>query len=208
MNIADAYNEWSGQYDSNVNKTRDLEAKSLRTMLAGIPFNSCLELGCGTGKNTVWLLHHCDHLTAVDFAEEMLEKARQKIKSPNVHFIKADLQERWDFVKGKVDLVTFSLVLEHFENLVNLFMKSAGALEKGGYLYIGELHPFRQYMGSKAKYETVKGTEILECYTHHLSDFLDAARREGFRLDDLKEYSDEEGYAGIPRILALLFRKM
>ena len=55
MDIEQAYNIWADQYDTNSNKTRDLEAISLRTALSGFQFNNCLEIGCGTGKNTQWL---------------------------------------------------------------------------------------------------------------------------------------------------------
>jgi hypothetical protein len=56
METKQAYNLWASQYDTDNNKTRDLEAQALRISLAGIPFNNCLEIGCGTGKNTVWLM--------------------------------------------------------------------------------------------------------------------------------------------------------
>lgn len=51
--VQQAYNSWAQQYDSNENKTRDLEARSLRETLAPLTFEHCLEIGCGTGKNTV-----------------------------------------------------------------------------------------------------------------------------------------------------------
>lgn len=52
MNVETAYNKWAEQYDTNENKTRDLEGVSLRKTLANINFEECLEIGCGTGKNT------------------------------------------------------------------------------------------------------------------------------------------------------------
>ena len=56
MDTQQAYNIWSEQYDITDNKTRDLEAHALRTILPTISFNCCLEIGCGTGKNTAWLI--------------------------------------------------------------------------------------------------------------------------------------------------------
>lgn len=72
MDTREAYNKWSQQYDSNSNRTRDLEAVALRASLADIPFRSCLEIGCGTGKNTEWLLTRAQRLRAVDLSEEIL----------------------------------------------------------------------------------------------------------------------------------------
>ncbi|MFN8165645.1 MAG: class I SAM-dependent methyltransferase [Bacteroidia bacterium] len=76
METKEAYNLWANQYDTNENKTRDLEALSLRETLSQMYFNHALELGCGTGKNTEWLVERVNTLTAVDFSTEMLAKAK------------------------------------------------------------------------------------------------------------------------------------
>ena len=91
MDTRQAYNIWALQYDTSENKTRDLEAKALRATLANISFNSCLEIGCGTGKNTEWLITKAKHITAVDLSEGMLVKAKEKIDSDNVNFLQADI---------------------------------------------------------------------------------------------------------------------
>ena len=52
MDIEKAYNIWSSNYDTNKNKTRDLDKKVTEETLSKYTFKSVLELGCGTGKNT------------------------------------------------------------------------------------------------------------------------------------------------------------
>ncbi len=207
MNVKEAYNYWSQQYDTNENKTRDLEAISLRKTLADFSFNSALELGCGTGKNTEWLATKTQQLTSVDFSEEMLAKAKDKIRSQRVTFHQADLTEEWTFATQNYDLVTFSLVLEHIEDLELIFKKVAQVLTDGGYLYVSELHPFKQYSGSKARYETDEGVQIVPCFTHHISEFTEAAHKQGFEIVSLNEYFDDQDRTSVPRILTLLFRK-
>ena len=169
MNTQQAYNIWSQQYDTNTNKTRDLEAQALRETLHNINFDSCLEIGCGTGKNTTWLITKAKQITAVDFSEEMLAKAKEKIKNNAVQFIQANITGNWAFTEKKYELVTFSLVLEHIQNLDHIFNEVGKCLVDGGHVYIGELHPFKQYAGSKAKFETDNGTQVVECFKHHLS---------------------------------------
>ncbi|MEP6845194.1 MAG: class I SAM-dependent methyltransferase, partial [Panacibacter sp.] len=205
MDTREAYNSWSAQYDTNINKTRDLEADALRLALADITFDKCLEIGCGTGKNTVWLLAKAKHVTAVDLSEEMLAKAKAKITSEYVEFVQADITNDWTFVTQLYDLVTFSLVLEHIENLEPVFKKAAQALRKGGYVYVGELHPFKQYIGSKARFENDNGTHVVECYNHHVSDFISAAKMHGLITTDIKEYFDDDNRNEIPRILNMMF---
>jgi ubiquinone/menaquinone biosynthesis C-methylase UbiE len=77
-----AYNQWSGQYDSNNNATRDLEAMALKEMLRGKQFQNCLEIGCGTGKNTVFLQTICHQVTGVDLSEKMLKRQGKKYNHP------------------------------------------------------------------------------------------------------------------------------
>ena len=78
MNVQQSYNYWAEQYDTNDNKTRDLEAIALRKTLSNISFDSVLEIGCGTGKNTAWLLEKAKQVTAIDLSEEMLGKSKRK----------------------------------------------------------------------------------------------------------------------------------
>jgi len=207
MNVKDAYNDWSAQYDINVNPTRDLEGVALRAMLAGLSFGRILEIGCGTGKNTAWLAPRANEMTAVDFSENMLTKAQSKIASDKVHFVQADVLGTWDFATGIYDLVTFSLVLEHIEDLDVVFEKVATVTHSGSHVYVGELHPFKQYSGSKARFETKAGTQVLTSFDHHLSDFLEAAFRSNFELITLNEHFDNKDRATLPRILSILLRK-
>lgn len=207
MSVQQAYNSWASQYDTNLNKTRDLEAIALRSNLSKISFNHCLEIGCGTGKNTSWLVEQAKHITAVDLSEEMLLKAKEKITSTKVEFKQADITKDWSFRNGLYDLVTFSLVLEHIEDLDYIFQQVSASLQKDGYVYIGELHPFKQYSGSKARFETDEGTQVVQCFNHHLSDFFIQAKKYGFTLIDINEYFDEDNRNEIPRILCILLQK-
>ncbi len=207
MSVQQAYNSWASQYDSNDNKTRDLEALALRETLAPIAFYNCLEIGCGTGKNTVWLIEKAKQVTAVDLSEEMLAKAKEKISATNVEFKQADITKEWTFGTGKYDLVSFSLMLEHIENLDPVLKEAAAALKPGGYVYIGELHPFKQYAGSKARFETEQGVQVVDCFNHHISEFTGSAKQHGLTLVRINEYFDNNDRSGLPRLLVLLLQK-
>jgi ubiquinone/menaquinone biosynthesis C-methylase UbiE len=208
MQIQEAYNEWAAQYDTNLNKTRDAEAHVLREALAPIPFEKVLELGCGTGKNTVWLMTKAAAITAVDFSGNMLEKARARIDSTKVQFYQADMTLPWDFASPPYDLAVCSLVLEHIEDLDSIFKKLSAVISNSGYVYLGELHPFRQYTGSGARFVRPDGEEqTLTCFTHHISDFMTAATTHGFRLVSVREYFDEGDRSTIPRLLAMVWQK-
>ena len=100
MNAKEAYNLWASQYDTNENKTRDLEGRALRETLVEIHVEKCLEIGCGTGKNTEWLVTKGKEITSVDLSGEMLKRARAKISSLNVQFREADINLPWNFAEA------------------------------------------------------------------------------------------------------------
>ena len=175
MNVRQAYNAWSETYDTVENKTRDLEARALRESVAGDELE-ILEIGCGTGKNTEFLQTKAKRLIGADFSEEMLAVARKKVTGDAVEFRQLDLREKWDLPASSFDLITCSLALEHIENIDFVFAEAHRVLRSGGQFYFGELHPFKQYQGSKARFETGAGVFELECFVHHVSEYFAAAK--------------------------------
>ncbi|HZG23265.1 MAG TPA: class I SAM-dependent methyltransferase [Chitinophagaceae bacterium] len=207
MDTRAAYNVWAHQYDTNLNKTRDLEAEALRSSLSGISFENCLEIGCGTGKNTAYFVERAKLVTAVDLSDQMLEKARQKITSPRVEFRLEDITAPWSFEKQFYNLVTFSLVLEHIKDLDHVFRQAVDSMAPGGHVYIGELHPFKQYAGTKARFESENGVHVVECFNHHVSDFIIQAKKNGLSIVDVSEFFDDNDRKNIPRILTIILKK-
>ncbi len=207
MSIEKAYNIWANQYDTNENRTRDLDKKSTIETLSKYEFENVLELGCGTGKNTNWLLKKAKRIIGLDFSQEMLNKAKAKISNEKVIFRKVDLTENWEIDNNFADLITCSLTLEHIKDLNHIFSQANKKLNENGIFFISELHPFKQYSGSKAKYETESGTKELEVYIHHISEYTDKAKNNGFKLIEVKEWFDENDINGLPRLVSFVFKK-
>ena len=207
MSIEKAYNSWADQYDTNENKTRDLDRKSTIDTLNKYDFENVLELGCGTGKNTEWLLKKAKRIIGLDFSQEMLNLAKSKITDNRVDFEKADLTKDWEIEDNFADLITCSLTLEHIKDLNHIFRQADKKLKKNGLFFISELHPFKQYSGSKAKYETENGTKELEVYVHHISEYMDDAKNNGFDFVELKEWFDKNNENGLPRLISFVFKK-
>lgn len=207
QSVQEGYDQWASFYDRSENKTRDLEEKALMQSLPAETIGHALELGCGTGKNTIHLAERCRSLTAVDFSAGMIQKAKQKLEGKTVSFLNFDLTGSWPLTPNSFDWVGGSLFLEHLPDLRNYFAQASAVLREGGLLYCGELHPFKQYAGSKARFDNEKGTTVLDCFTHHISEYLEAASVAGLVLLSLKEYFDEGETSVPPRILSLLFQK-
>ncbi len=71
-----------------------------------------VEIGCGTGKNTLLLSQIAEKVYAIDFSAYTIEKAKEKVRRANVIFMTADITKRWACSNGSADLITCNLVLE------------------------------------------------------------------------------------------------
>jgi len=207
MNIQKAYNEWSVSYDADDNLTRDLDQQVTREMLANLHFNSILEIGCGTGKNTAFLAQIGTSVHALDFSQGMIEKAREKVRAQNVRFSVADITNKWPGNEGEFDLVVCNLVLEHIADLTFIFSEAARVLQNKGSFFVNELHPFKQYEGSKARFYRKNEAIEVEAFVHHVSEFTNAATANGLKLAKLNEYWHETDQNKPPRLISFLFTK-
>jgi len=207
MSTQQLYDEWSATYDTVENRTRDLEKSACETVLGSISFTRVLELGSGTGKNTGWLAERAEHVTSVDFSEAMQRVAREKVRNTNVEFRWGDVRLDWSFADSPTDLITCSLILEHVDDLNFVFGQASSTLVPGGHFYVCELHPFKQYEGSKARFETENGMQVTECFQHHVTDYTRSAAGNGFSLERMDEWFDGNDRTTTPRLISFLFSK-
>ena len=207
MQTKQAYAYWASTYDSDRNRTRDLDEVVTREILGGHSFKSILEIGCGTGKNTLLFAQIGEHVRALDFSESMMERARTKASAPNVAFAVADITQRWPVDDASIDLISCNLVLEHIKDLSHVFAQAARVLTNNGRFFISELHPFRQYQGTVATFTREDESIKIPAFIHHISDFLNAAVANGLELVQLNEWwhSGDEGKP--PRLATFMFSK-
>jgi methyl halide transferase len=73
-----------------------------------IPSCKALDIGCGTGDNSIWLAQNRFEVTGVDTSATALEKAKEKASKANVacDFILVDL------LKNKIEAAPFGFVLD------------------------------------------------------------------------------------------------
>jgi len=94
-----------------------------------------------------------------------------------------------------------------FKNLEHVFTEAARTLQPGGRFFINELHPFKQYKGTKARFERDIETIEVDVFIHHISDFTNAASASGLKLVKLNEYWHAEDQNKPPRLISFLFEK-
>ena len=203
--IIDDYNTWAYQYDNNINPTRDLDKTVTKKYLSNIDFFKVLELGCGSGKNTEWLITKADKLVGLDFSKNMLNLARKKIKSEKVTFINTDINKNWPVNDNSFDLGTINLTLEHIEILDHIFNSLFMKLTQGGKCFVCELHPKKQLAGSRAQFEENGKEVVLDTFQHSEQDYILNAEKAGFKLLAKEDWYDNE--KDIPRLISFLFEK-
>jgi malonyl-CoA O-methyltransferase len=207
VKIQEAYSDWSATYDSDRNLTRDLDRAVADQVLAPLRCKSVLEIGCGTGKNTELLARIAERVHAIDFSSGMIERAKAKLALPNVSFEVADVTQRWPCEDGAFDLIVCNLVLEHVENLSFIFSEASRVLIGSGRFFVCELHPFRQYQGTVARFQRAQDTTHITAFVHHLTDFTHAADRNGLSLVSTNEWWHEEDQGKPPRLVSFMFEK-
>ena len=204
--IKDDYDAWAQQYDIDVNPTRDLDKIATIESLSKMDFSNVLEIGCGTGKNTEWLITKANSLVGLDFSKKMLELALEKIKSDKVDFLNANLNHEWPVNDHSFDLATVNLTLEHIEKLDHIFWSLHKKLTGGGKCFVCELHPHKQATGSKAQFLKNGVRKELDIYQHSEQDFIQNAQKAGFALLSKKDWWNNN--EDVPRLISFLFKKI
>jgi len=206
--VAASYDSWADTYDADRNLTRDLDADVLRQAGLALAGRHVLEVGCGTGKNTVWLAEQAATVTALDFSSRMIDRARKRVQGAHVTFINHDVRHTWPVADHSIDVVVANLVLEHVEQLRPVFDEAARVLRPGGQYFLCELHPERQRMGGRAEFvEPVTGNTVqVAAYQHTVSEFLNAGLAAGLVLRHRGEHIEAGAFPNAsPRLLSLLF---
>jgi len=200
---ATAYTVWAQHYDCVPNPTRDADHAAMLRLLPRMAGCDLLEFGCGTGKNTVGFASVARSVWGLDASEAMLSMARRRTLPAHVHLTHVAVGAPWPTMSASMDVVTVSLVLEHIESLPQVFAEAARVLRPKGWLWISELHPIRQWQGSRAHFIDSTGRRHEpDCYQHGFSDYVDAARPWGFHLQEVEEPGDAER----PRLLVMGFQ--
>ncbi|MCG8448713.1 MAG: class I SAM-dependent methyltransferase [Pirellulales bacterium] len=97
-------------------------------------FRSILDVGSGAGQIAKHLLKYADpqaSVTCTDLSQQMLRRARHRMKRGYADFVAADLT-RLPFADSSFDCITCGYVLEHLNNPLPGLAEMARVLRKGG----------------------------------------------------------------------------
>lgn len=214
--VAQGYDKWSEVYDHDKNPLSELDRLELRRCAGNVQGLKVLELGCGTGKHTEWLLQGEAKVSALDFSDGMLEKAKQRLPAAqDLTFKKHTLSQSLPFANDAFDCVVSGLVLEHLNDLNLFFSEIRRVLKPGGKGYISAMHPAMWLIGKQAKFTDPATGEKSEpgSINYKIGDFVMAVLNSGLQLTAIKELSPDkclarefpraEKYINYPMLLIL-----
>ena len=218
--VREGYDQWAAVYDHDANPLPALEEPHVREAAGDVRGLEVLDLGCGTGRHTVWMAAAEAKVTAVDFSEGMLAKARAKPGSEAVRFVVHDLHAPLPFPNASFDLVVSGLVLEHLRSLAGIFDEAHRVLRADGRAVMSAMHPAMFLRGSQARFTDPASGQVVQpgSMKHLLSDFVMAAVRAGFHLENMAEYAADaafasrypraEKYIGWPMLVVFKLRRL
>ena len=213
--VRTGYDRWAAVYDHDANPLIGLEEPALHAAVGDPHGLNVLDLGCGTGRHSLWLAAAGASVTALDFSAGMLAEARAKPGAEGIRFVVHDLHEPLPLADAAFDLVVSGLVLEHLRELDGFFGEIRRVLRTGGRAIVSTMHPAMFLLGTQARFtDPATGERIAPgSVPHPVGAFVMAAVRSGLRLIDVVEAAPDaefarrfpraEKYVGWPMLLLM-----
>ena len=191
------YDRWAEFYDKEDNPLVLLEEKYIEPLVGDVSGLTVADIGCGTGRHALRWPAAGARVTAVDFSEAMLQRARAKPGAGEVTFVHHDLGHQFPLESAAFDRVFCCLVLDHIAELDAFFCELRRLCRPKGRVVISVMHPAMSLKGVQARFiEPGSGHRISPAsHVHQMSDYLMAATQAGLRLQHVSEYAVDAALA-------------
>jgi len=198
----EGYDRWAPIYDGEDNPLVLLEERHLTPLLGDVRGLDLVDLGCGTGRQAVRLAAAGARVTAVDFSDGMVAKARGKPGWDRVRFVAHDLTRPLPFAEQAFDRVLSCLVLDHIGDLAAFFSECRRVCRPDGFVLVSVFHPALMLRGIQARFiDPATGRDVRPAsHANQVSDYVMGVVRSGLRLEHMSEHAvDDELAARSPR---------
>ncbi|HDM05712.1 MAG TPA: class I SAM-dependent methyltransferase [Candidatus Aenigmarchaeota archaeon] len=212
IKILDKYGKEFTKLQSR-DKNRIWLSKFLLKMLGNIEWKKILDVGCGSGFDSIRFAKSGAEVVGIDISKKMLKLAKKRCKKVKIKFYIRDM-ENTGFPSESFDIVTAIFVVAYKKNLRKVLKEFFRVLKPGGKLLLVESHPIRKMIKYTGNYfETGKHWEVFRRgmrfgYYRKVEDFINTAISVGFKLNRMEEPKPRFGKEKFfPHYLILLFQK-
>jgi len=148
VSVQEGYARWAPSYDLGPNPLLALEERHLSPMLATVAGARVLDLGCGTGRWSTWLIQvGAGLVVGLDFSRAMVGEANKK-RDLRGRLVLADGLDL-PFRNASFDIVMCSFVLGHVRDLELIVREIGRVTVANGRVYATDLHPDASARGWK-----------------------------------------------------------
>lgn len=193
----EGYDLWATVYDEEDNPLVALETVEVARHLGEVAGLDVADVGCGTGRHALRLATAGAQVTALDFSDGMLAKARAKPGATSVRFIAHDLTKPFPLESAAFDRVLCCLVLDHIADLIGLFSEMRRVCRPGGFVLASVMHPAMMLRGIQARFtDPTTGRETRPAsVANQISDYIMAVTRAGLVFEHISEHLVDEALA-------------
>lgn len=136
------WNDEYWEYVINNNKADFIKESWLEKYIAEInkvESKTAIDLGCGIGQDTKWLLDKGFDVVSCDFSDRALNKLKEIM--PNSKTMQIDIKEKLPFKNNSIGLINANLSIHYFsmENTIKIFNEIRRVLKPNG-LFVGRVN--------------------------------------------------------------------
>lgn len=156
--------DWLNKYDDIINSSNE----------------EVIDLGCGTGNNSLYLLERGKHVIACDYSDEAMRIVKEHL--PTIKTKQFDMTETFPFEDNFTDLVIADLCLHYFSNedTIKILKELKRVIIPNSNLI------FRVNSVNDVNHGAMQGKKIEEHY-YELSDM----RKRFFDIEDFNKYFND-----------------
>ncbi len=193
----EGYDRWAEVYDTEDNPLVALEEPRVYELLGDVRGLRVADVGCGTGRHALRLAAAGAVVTAVDFSEGMMEKARSKAGAAKITWVAHDLARPLPLPTGQFERVLCALVVDHVKEVEALFRELRRICRPDGFVVLSSFHPAMMLRGVQARFtDPATGRDTRpESHANTISDYVVGATRAGLTIDQMSEHAVDAEFA-------------
>lgn len=137
-------NYWNQEYYGNLKELekdflKDTWYLKYKNIIYNTKNKNAIDLGCGLGQDSIWLIENGFNVISCDFSEKALSKFQELY--PNADIMNLDITDELPFEFNSVGLINANLSLHYFDfkKTREIFESIYKILEPGG-LFIGRMN--------------------------------------------------------------------